>query len=184
MPTAYLPTSPDEKPTVTLRALEPDDLDFLYALENDRTIWGVSDTLAPVSRHALREYLRHAAADFYEVRQLRLVVESVDWGQAVGVVDLFDFDPRHQRAGVGITIRASERRRGYAWHTLNLLKDYARGVLHLHQIYCTVAATNRASLNLFKKFGFRQVGVRRDWLRENTPAGWVDAIELQLILSA
>lgn len=183
MPAAYQPATPDEKPTVALRALEPDDLDFLYALENDRTIWAVSDTLAPVSRHALREYLRHAAADFYEVRQVRLVVECVEEGRAVGVVDLFDFDPRHQRAGVGITIRASERRRGYAWHTLNLLKAYARDVLHLHQLYCTVAASNRASLSLFKKSGFRRVGVRRDWLRENTPAEWIDAVEWQFILN-
>ena len=184
MPPAYLPLLPDEKPTVALRALEPEDLDFLYALENDRTIWAVSDTLAPVSRHALREYLRHAAADLHEVRQLRLVVDSVDWGQAVGIVDLFDFDPLHQRAGVGITIRTSERRRGYAWHTLNLLKAYARDVLHLHQLYCTVAADNRASLSLFKKSGFRRVGVRQEWLRGNTPSGWINAVELQFILSA
>ena len=179
-----MPTSPDEQLPVALRALEPDDLDFLYTLENDRTIWAVSDTLAPVSRHALREYLRHAAADLYEVRQLRLVVEAVAGGEAVGVVDLFDFDPRHQRAGVGITIRASARRRGYAGHTLNLLKDYARDVLHLHQIYCTVVATNLASLSLFKKSGFQKVGIRREWLRENTPTGWADAVELQFILSA
>ena len=184
MPPAYLPLSPAEKPTVALRALEPEDLDFLYALENDRTIWAVSDTLAPVSRHALRDYLRHAAADLHEVRQLRLVVDSIDWGQAVGVVDLFDFDPRHQRAGVGITIRTSERRRGYAWHTLNLLKAYARDVLHLHQLYCTVAVDNRASLSLFKKSGFRRVGVRQDWLRGNTPSSWINAVELQIILSA
>lgn len=182
MAAAYLPVPPAEKPAVELRALEPDDLDFLYALENDRTIWAVSDTLAPISRHALREYLRHAAADFYEVRQLRLVVASVDWGQAVGVVDLFDFDPRHQRAGVGITIRRSERRRGYAWHTLQLVKEHAREVLHLHQLYCTIAQDNRASISLFKKAGFRQVGVRQEWLRDAASSGWVNAVEMQLIL--
>lgn len=182
MAAAYLPVPPDEKPTVELRALEPDDLDFLYALENDRTIWAVSDTLAPVSRHALREYLQHAAADFYEVRQLRLVVASLAWGQAVGVVDLFDFDPRHQRAGVGITIRSSERRRGYAWHTLQLVKEHARDTLYLHQLYCTIAQDNRASISLFKKAGFRQVGVRQEWLRDAASSGWVNAVEMQLIL--
>lgn len=182
LPPAQSPALPDEKPLVELRALEPDDLDFLYDLENDRTIWAVSDTLAPISRHALREYLQHAAADFYEVRQLRLVVTSAESGQAVGVVDLFDFDPRHQRAGVGITIRSSERRRGYAWHTLSLVKAHAREVLHLHQLYCTIAQSNRASIRLFKKAGFRQVGVRQEWLRGADLLGWVNAVEMQFIL--
>jgi diamine N-acetyltransferase len=182
LPPAQSPALPAEQPLVELRALEPDDLNFLYDLENDRTIWAVSDTLAPISRHALRDYLKHAAADFYEVRQLRLVVVTADEGQAVGVVDLFDFDPRHQRAGVGITIRSSERRRGYAWHTLRLVQAHAREVLHIHQLYCTIAQTNRASIRLFKKAGFRQVGVRQEWLRGSTPSGWVNAVEMQFIL--
>ncbi|WP_201987449.1 GNAT family N-acetyltransferase, partial [Hymenobacter rubidus] len=118
-----------------LRALEPDDLDFLFALENDADIWGVSDTLVPVSRHALRTYLEHASADFYVVRQLRLVITTEFGGPAVGVVDLFDYDPLHQRAGVGITVLARERRRGYARQALELLKTHAREVLRLHQVY-------------------------------------------------
>ena len=103
---------------VTLRALEPDDLEFLYALENDRDIWGVSDTLAPVSRHALREYLAHATEDFHVVRQLRLVITTEIGSPAVGVIDLFDYDPLHLRAGVGVTILAGQRRHGYARQAL------------------------------------------------------------------
>ena len=164
-----------------LRALEPDDLDFLYDLENDPSIWGVSDTLGPVSRHALREYLDHAAADFYVVRQLRLVVTTDIGSPAVGVVDLFDYDPLHQRAGVGITIRGRERRHGYARQALELLKVHAREVLRLHQIYATVGADNAASMKLFRAAGFRRVGTRRGWLR--TPQGWADAVEWQCLLA-
>jgi diamine N-acetyltransferase len=165
---------------ISLRALEPDDLDFLYELENDRDIWGVSDTLAPVSRHALREYLAHASADFYVVRQLRQVVYTEINALPVGVVDLFDYDPLHQRAGVGITILASERRRGYAQRALELLKGHAREVLRLHQIYATVEPTNGASMRLFRAAEFRRVGTRRDWLR--TPGGWADVVEWQCLL--
>jgi diamine N-acetyltransferase len=163
-----------------LRALEPDDLEFLYALENDPAIWGVSDTLAPVSRHALREYLQHASADFYVVRQLRLVITTEIGSPAVGVVDLFDFDPLHQRAGVGVTILAQARQQGYARQALELLKNYARNVLRLHQIYATVAADNAASMNLFRAVGFRRVGIRQGWLR--TPQSWADAVEWQCLL--
>ena len=163
-----------------LRALEPDDLEFLYALENDSTIWGVSDTLVPVSRHALREYLEHATADFYVVRQLRLVITTEIGSPAVGVVDLFDYDPLHQRAGVGITILAGARRHGYARQALELLKNHARDVLRLHQIYATVGADNAASLKLFRAVGFRRVGMRHGWL--HTATGCQDAVEWQCLL--
>lgn len=165
---------------IFLRPLEADDLDFLYALENDPSVWGVSDTLAPVSRHTLRQYLDNAAADFFEVRQLRLVVGEEATGEAVGTLDIFGFEPLHQRAGVGITILARYRQRGYARAALALLLPYARQVLRLHQLYCTISAENTASLRLFREAGFAEVGVRRQWLR--TAQGWQDAVEFQRLL--
>ncbi|GAA4494477.1 GNAT family N-acetyltransferase [Hymenobacter ginsengisoli] len=167
---------------VTLRALEPDDLEFLFQLENDPELWAASDVLpAPISRHALREYLRHAAASLAEVGQMRLIISAND-GQPVGTLDLYDYSALHQRAGVGISVVKSARRQGYAQAALVWLLPYARQQLGLHQLYCTVAASNRASLRLFAKAGFRRVGVRHDWLRENTSTGWANAVELQFIL--
>ncbi|MBO3272936.1 MULTISPECIES: GNAT family N-acetyltransferase [Hymenobacter] len=169
-------------PLVSLRALEKSDLDFLYQLENDPVIWGVSDTLAPVSRYMLRRYLDHAAADWHEVRQLRLVICATEDERPIGTLDFFNYDPLHQRAGVGITILATERRQGFALAALELVLDYAYHTLRLHQLYCTVSARNTASLRLFRAAGFRRVGVRRDWLR--TPTSWDDAVEFQRVLTA
>ncbi|NVO31376.1 GNAT family N-acetyltransferase [Hymenobacter lapidiphilus] len=165
---------------IRLRPLEADDLEFLYQLENDPAVWGVSDTLAPVSRHVLRQYLDSAAADFFEVRQLRLVLEDSASGAAVGTLDLYGFEPLHQRAGVGITVLASHRRRGYAQAALVLLLPYARQVLRLHQLYCTIGVDNEASQRLFAAVGFARVGLRREWLR--TAGGWQDAVEMQCLL--
>ena len=165
---------------VFLRPLEAEDLDFLYALENDLGVWGVSDTLVPVSRYTLRQYLDHAAADFHEVRQLRLVLCATATGEAVGTVDVFGFEPLHQRAGVGIMVLARHRRRGYARAVLDLLLPYARQVLRLHQLHCTIAADNPASQRLFRAAGFRRVGLRREWLR--TASGWQHAVEMQCLL--
>ncbi|GAA3922671.1 GNAT family protein [Hymenobacter algoricola] len=166
---------------VLLRALEESDLEFLYALENDPTIWGVSDTLAPVSRYSLKQYLEHAGADFHEVRQLRLVICAGPGAPPVGTLDLFGFEPLHQRAGVGITILAAARRHGFAQAALALLLPYARRTLRLHQLYCTVAADNKASLRLFRQAGFRRVGVRQQWLRREN--SWQDAVEWQCLLA-
>ena len=167
---------------MVLRALEPDDLEFLFALENDPDLWAASDVLpAPVSRHALREYLRHAAASPAEAGQMRLII-SKDNGEAVGTLDLYEYSALHQRAGLGITVLKSERRRGYARQALAHLLPYAREALRLHQLYCTIAEANEASISLFAEAGFREVGVRHDWLRDSTPSGWVNAVEMQLLL--
>lgn len=165
---------------IFLRPLEAEDLDFLYALENDPSIWGVSDTLAPVSRHLLRQYLDNASADVYAVRQLRLVICESATRTPVGTLDIFEVDPMHQRAGVGITILQAFRQQGFAKTALELLVPYAREVLRLHQIYCTIGISNRPSQHLFTSVGFQLVGTRKEWLR--TESGWEDVVEMQLML--
>ena len=167
---------------MVLRALEPEDLEFLFALENDPDLWAVSDVLpAPISRHALREYLHHSAASLAEAGQMRLIITG-ESGQAVGTLDLYDYSALHQRAGVGIAVLQSERRHGYAQAALAQLLPYAREALRLHQLYCTIAETNEASIKLFEKAGFQWVGLRQQWLRNTTHTGWVNAAEMQIIL--
>ena len=162
-----------------LRALEAEDVDLLYVWENDPAVWGVSGTLAPVSRHPLRRFLDEPRFDLYAARQLRLVVETLD-GRAVGLVDLFEFEPVDLRAGVGILIHgAGDRGRGFASDALDVLCRYARQVLGLHQLWCSVAPDNAASLALFRRAGFVECGRKREWRR--TPDGWADELLLQKI---
>ncbi len=163
---------------ISLRALEPTDLDFIFALENDVSVWEVSNTIAPFSRFVLQKYLDNAAADIYETRQLRMVIETRK-GDAVGAVDLFDFEPQHLRAGIGISVLAGFRQKKYATDAMKLLKEYSRNFLNLHQVYAAVPEDNEASLQLFRKSGFTESGTKKDWLK--TPKGWKDIIEFQLV---
>lgn len=162
-----------------LRALEAEDVDLLYVWKNDPAVWGVSGTLAPFSRHTLRRFLDEQRFDLYAARQLRLVVETLD-GRAVGLVDLFEFEPVDLRAGIGILIHgAGDRGRGFASDALDVLCRYARQVLGLHQLWCSVAPDNAASLTLFRRAGFVECGRKREWRR--TPDGWADELLLQKI---
>lgn len=157
---------------IALRALEPEDLDFLYALENDPGIWEVSGTLTPYSKKVLRDYLETAHRDIYEVKQLRLAICAHE-KSPIGLVDLYDFDPRHQRAGLGIVIsEPANRDRGYGEEAIRLLMGYAFRVLGLHQLYASVGENNRRSQHLFEKLGFVKSGVRRHWWR--TVSGYED----------
>ena len=59
---------------IFLRALEPEDLDFLYELENNGDVWEISGTTAPYSKFILRQYLENAHKDIFEAKQLRLCI--------------------------------------------------------------------------------------------------------------
>ena len=157
---------------IKLRALEPEDLEFLYALENDPDIWEVSGTLTPYSRKVLRDYLEKAHRDIYEVKQLRLAI-CTTLKNPIGLIDLYDFDPKHRRAGLGIVIsEPADRDRGYGAEAISLLTTYAFDILGLHQLYASVGEKNVRSRHLFEKLGFVKSGVRRQWWR--TASGYED----------
>ncbi len=152
---------------IYLRALEPDDLSFLYLLENDPAIWEISGTVTPYSKHVLRDYLDNAHRDIYDVKQLRLAICS-NQKALLGLIDLFDFDPKHHRAGLGIVVLETEQRNnGIGSEAISLLMDYAFSTLDLRQLFANVGSDNPASLHLFKKMGFVEVGVKKDWLFSN-----------------
>ncbi|GAA4238069.1 GNAT family N-acetyltransferase [Postechiella marina] len=148
---------------IFLRALEPEDLDFIYAIENDESIWEISNTQTPYSRYLIKQYLEHAHKDIYEVKQLRLVISNYK-NRALGLIDLFDFDFKNKRAGVGILIKDKiNRDKGYGQEALQLLINYSFSHLGLHQLYCNISEENKASVKLFAHNGFTQIGLKKDW---------------------
>ena len=168
--------------TIKLRALEPSDVDLLYNWENNSLIWQVSNTLVPFSRFVLEKYVADSHLDIFQARQLRLMIDYIeaDPAETIGTIDLFDFDPIHRRAGIGVLIsQEKHRNRGFAGEALELLINYSFSVLQLHQLYCNIDSGNRISLKLFEKFGFRITGEKKDWNR--TSEGWKSEYMLQLI---
>ena len=151
-----------------LRALEPNDLEFVYVMENDQSIWEVSNTQTPYSRFLVKQYLENAHQDIYEAKQLRLAICQDEDFPALGLIDLFDFDPQNRRAGIGIVIQSiNDRNKNIGSEALHLMIQYAFHNLNLHQLYANIATDNLASLALFTKFGFQEIGVKKDWTLVN-----------------
>ena len=149
---------------IYLRALEPNDLEFVYALENDETIWEVSNTQTPYSRFLIRQYLENAHQDIYEAKQLRLAICKEEDFPAIGLIDLFEFDPKNNRAGIGILIGSNENRnQGIGSEALGLLIQYAFHQLNLNQLFANIDVENESSISLFTKFGFEKIGVKKQW---------------------
>ena len=164
---------------IKLRAVEPSDIDLIFEWENNAEIWHLSNTLSPFSRFDLEQYVLNASKDIFSAKQLRLMIELTNSGQTIGSVDLFDFDPMHKRAGIGILINEQERNKGYASEAIDLITLYASETLNLHQLFCNIEETNEKSLTLFKKKGFQEIGIKKDWNLRN--GKWVDEYILQFI---
>ncbi|MBT0608578.1 GNAT family N-acetyltransferase [Aequorivita echinoideorum] len=153
---------------IFLRALEVSDLDFLYELENDETLWEVSNTTTPYSKFVLKQYLENAHRDIYDVKQLRLVICEKETNLSIGFVDLYDFDPKHKRVGLGIVIFSEEdKQRGFAAEAIHLISEYVFSHLDAHQIFAGITEDNLGSIRLFEKCGFKRTGEKKDWIFSN-----------------
>lgn len=166
---------------IVLRPLEVSDLDALCSWENDPDNLVMGNTLTPFSRFFLEQYILGSRNSIYEDKQLRLVIEGPGTGP-VGLVDLFDFEPHHKRAAVGILIGKEYRGKGFASEALDLLIEYAGDILGLKQLYATADAGNNSSKTLFLNKGFLHTASKSQWnLRGRR---WVDEDLYQLLFPA
>jgi diamine N-acetyltransferase len=150
--------------SVELRALEPEDLEFVYAIENDESVWEISQTQTPYSRFLIKQYLENAQQDIFEAKQLRLAICKTGQFEPIGLIDLFEFDPKNKRAGVGILISNSqERNKGFASESLELLTQYCKLHLGLHQLFANIDPQNSQSIRLFENHDFQLIGIKKDW---------------------
>ena len=149
---------------IFLRALESEDINYLFSIENNEKYWSISDSQIPFSRYLLNRYLKNSNMDIYEAKQLRLVITNFQ-NITIGLIDLFDIDFKNNRAGVAIIINEKMRSKGFAKEALELLIKYSKTHLSLHQLYCNILEDNTHSVNLFKSVEFKQVGLKKDWIK-------------------
>lgn len=160
-----------------LRAVEPEDLEIMYEIENDPGMWDISSFTVPYSRYVLKQYIEGSLSDMFADKQLRLMIIRREDNRTVGTIDVTDFVPLHSRGAVGIAVHNDYRREGYAADGLKLLCDYVFDFLFIRQLYAHVAVDNEASMRLFTSCGFTQCGLLKDWLR--TKDGYRDAALMQ-----
>lgn len=163
-----------EKNGIALRAVEPTDLDFIYLAENDANAWNASATVAPMSRMMIQQYIEIYRADLYADRQLRLIAVDTTSGERLGIADLYDFDPRNNRAGVGIYIVPAMRQRGYGKRVLDLICHYAQDFIGIHNLYATIPTDNVPSRSIFAQCGFAEIATLPHWIK--TQQGYTSAV--------
>ena len=117
--------------TYLLRAPEPEDLDVLFNMENDTSLWTASGNAVPFSRYQIKKYIVQSQHDFYTDRQIRFMIVREADSVVMGSVDLTDIDPYNGRAEIGVALLSEYRGLGVASAALKILSGYAKKVLRL-----------------------------------------------------
>lgn len=163
---------------IKLRAPEPEDVDFMYRLENEHEARRWSDTPGQLSRRALERFVENYDGEIAQTGQLRYIACADSC--RVAVVDLFDYDAVNMRAAVGIAVAEEHRGEGYGSQCLEALAEEARTRLGLYQLYALVSEENVASQKLFLSAGWEETARLAGWLRQN--GRFVDAIVYRCVL--
>ncbi|MEG1498923.1 MAG: GNAT family protein [Bacteroidales bacterium] len=160
------------------RAPEPTDIDFMYEQENQTDIWRVGHTIVPFSKEFLTRYVFSCMEDELNVsKQARFIIEDRCLNQNIGILDLFNYDPIHRRAEIGILIVKEHQNQHYGSKILEKFFIYAWEILNLHQIYAEIASNNLSAYQLFCKTGFQTCALKREWFYEK--GEWIDLIGFQ-----
>lgn len=136
---------------VRLRALEPEDLDFLYLWENDAELRESGNTLVPIGRNRLKEYIEKSSEGLMELGMMRLVICLSDDDKPIGAIDLYEYDAFHRRVAVGLFVIPEYRRLGIAVESLRKISHYVLDYLRLHQIIAYVKQEIMSENNECKK---------------------------------
>jgi len=110
----------------------------------------------------------------------RLQLAALAGDVLMGCIELYNYDPIHRRAEVGIVVDKAFRRQGYATAMLCALDRLGADSLHLHQLYCDIVSTHAVSLRLFERCGYLRAGCMQEWVIVGDR--YCDVLRLQKIL--
>ncbi len=147
---------------IYLRTINPNDVDVVLNWENNPDNWKVSSITKPYSRDQIVEFV-NSNQDIFEHEQLRLIVCLNDSNEIIGNVDLFDFEPLHQRVGIGILIDEPYRNKGFAKQAVLLTEEYCKLILNVNKMFCNILEDNPYSIQLFTSLGYQKLCVKPQW---------------------
>ena len=150
-----------------------------YDTENDKSLWKYSNTSSPFSKHSLKKFIENSHLDIIEHKQVRLVLSDKN-NLPFGFIDLFKYDMINKRAGVGIIIFEKYRSRGLGSISLDLIENYVKKHIPIHQLYANISSENTESIKLFEKHNYLKVGNKKDWIYYNNK--YFDELLYQKIL--
>ena len=137
---------------VKLRDLGHADINLLYTIENDETLWKFGSERKYFSKQMLSEYIENDKLGIEINNQKRFIISSKN--QDAGIIDIYNYNKIS--AGIGILVLSKYRRKGLATISLELIKEYCFKKLQLQELCCSIDSRNIGSIKLFLSSGFKE----------------------------
>lgn len=155
---------------VSLRAIEPDDLDRYLVWVNDPEVTRWLALRYPIGREAEREILaRLTRANGYG--DAAFAVEDRATGEHLGTISLFDAKPESRVAELGIFLGAKDRwGEGFGYDALVTLLRFGFWEMNLRRVELSVLDGNTRAKALYERVGFEEAGRRPGhWYKHGAP---------------
>lgn len=155
---------------VSLRAVEPDDLDRYLTWVNDPEVTRWLSLRYPIGREGERQILeRMTRANGYE--HAAFAVDDRVTGEHLGTVSLFGVRPESRVAELGIFLGAKDRwGEGIGYDALVTLLRFGFWEMNLRRVELSVLDGNVRAKALYERVGFEVVGRRPGhWYMHGAP---------------
>jgi len=145
--------------SIFLRPAVREDAKVILEWENNPEFWPVTETPGPFEINDIRNFIKNSS-DLFGSGQLRMLICLKKDGSPIGALDLFDFNAKEAKAGIGILIgNACHRNKGIATEAINTLLGAMYTNLRLKKLECLIFPDNLPSIKLFEKCAFKASGV-------------------------
>ena len=142
-----------------LRAPVETDTATIAAMRNDQVLQAaVLGTPHPNTMAMARDWMAARLKDPHAV--FFILADRAD-DAPLGYVMVADMHPLHGHGELGICLAPAHQGRGHGREALTLLEGYCRGVFGLSKLTLRVRADNGPAVALYRKAGYREVGVLR-----------------------
>lgn len=171
---------------VTIRPMEPDDLDYLMEWRNSSDNMNYSEHLYGFlfSRDNMMRMVEDQFREggFYP-RHKTFMVELED-GTVIGDIGYKNWDPRNRTSEIGLEIGVDQYRgQGYGTEMVGLFIEYMFRNLNLNRIELSVLRENQRAIRVYEKLGFNSCGYRRQAIFNSRHNRYSDILTMDLLRS-
>jgi ribosomal-protein-alanine N-acetyltransferase len=146
---------------VTLRRIEPADLDAIYAIYSNATLFRYRPGRVRKNRATVANMISHFARDYGKRKIVYLGICPAGSDEVVGIAEIFDCDARVNMVTIGYTLNEAYWGRGLATQTVAALVDYLFAVVGVNRIQAFVMPANGRSGRVLLRNGFVREGTIR-----------------------
>ena len=165
---------------VELRAWQEEDIATMKMIRNDvRLQEKLMSEARPNSIERTRQWLSEKTQ---HPDTLFFVIASTDKNQPIGFVQVTDINRRSGWGYLGICLVTSQQAKGLGSKVLNLLENYLIQVTGLRKLLLYVVGNNVPAIKLYKKYGFKEVGILKAHYKQST--GYQDVMLMEHLLAS